>query len=112
LYSSSIKNITGDCNDALANTYPGALEVDDGIDQNCVNDAPILSPISPSSHTTNEDIQKTATISIQDVDNILTCSGSVTLTSSNSALITPANIIKSGTPPTCTLTLYPIANKR
>jgi cysteine-rich repeat protein len=99
-----------DCNDAAANTYPWAFEIPDGIDQNCVNDSPTLSAIT-SPQTTNEDVLKTVVITVLDVDNVLNCSGSVSLTSSNSTLITPATIAKSWTPPICTLTLYPIANQ-
>jgi len=34
-----------DCNDANAAINPGATELNDGIDQNCVNDAPVIGTV-------------------------------------------------------------------
>ena len=66
--------------------------MDDGIDQNCVNDAPTMDIIANQS--TYEDISKAVTITVRDVDNVLTCStGNITVTSTNASLITPENVV-------------------
>lgn len=55
-----------DCNDASASTYPGATELDDGIDQNCENDAPTLTAINLS-YLINQNAN--FTVNITDYDN-------------------------------------------
>ena len=47
---------------------------------------------------------------INDVDSTLTCAGSVTGTSSNTAIVTSAGIVISGTAPNCIATITPVAN--
>jgi hypothetical protein len=73
-----------------------------------VNDAPTISGISPQ--TFNEDSSTTVTFSISDIDNSLTCSGSVSSGSNNTALVTSARITISGTAPSCSAVVSPFAN--
>ena len=74
-----------------------------------VNQPPTISSIS--NQTTNEDTAiNTIPFTINDVDNTLTCLGSVSASSSNTALLDSANIVIAGTAPNCTVTLNPIAN--
>ena len=61
--------------------------------------------------TTNEDTATTWNYTVSDVETAVSCSGSVSVTSSNTALLPVANITKSGTAPTCTLSLTPVANQ-
>lgn len=76
---------------------------------NAVNNAPIISTIA--AQTTNEDTSTSAiAFTINDVDNTLTCAGSVTKSSSNTALIANSGIVIGGTAPNCTVTITPIAN--
>jgi hypothetical protein len=76
---------------------------------NPVNDAPVISSIAAQS--TSEDVAKSVSFTISDVDSTLTCAGSVTASSSNTALIASGNITISGTAPTCTATMTPIADQ-
>jgi hypothetical protein len=55
-----------DCNDNDATTYPGAPEIDDNIDQNCQNDAPVLGNIN--NIIVNETDTATITASALDTD--------------------------------------------
>jgi hypothetical protein len=77
---------------------------------NAVNDAPTMSSIT--NQTINEDTSSGAlSFTINDVDNTLTCAGSVSKASSNSALLdATSGIIIGGTTPNCTVTLNPVAN--
>ncbi len=75
---------------------------------NPVNDAPTLAEISNQS--TLEDTPKTITLSVSDVDSTLTCAGSLSGTSSNSAVLQNSGISFSGTPPGCEVALSPVAN--
>ena len=59
---------------------PGAAEINDNIDQNCVNDAPT---VSAPNVTINEDGSDIVTISINDVDDAISCTDDVSFTSSN-----------------------------
>ena len=75
-----------------------------------VNDAPIISAIG--NQTTNEDaVTGAIAFTITDVDNTLTCTASVSATSSNATLLPVANIIFSGAAPNCTVTMTPALNQ-
>lgn len=74
-----------------------------------VNDAPLISSISAQS--TPEDTAKGVSFTISDIDSSLTCSGSVSATSSNTTLIPNANISVTGTAPACTVTVTPAADQ-
>ncbi len=88
----------------LTATSPFSLTV------NAVNDAPVISTIS--NQTTNEDTATAAIpFTITDVDNILSCTTSVSATSSNTALLPVANIVIAGTAPNCTVTMNPALNQ-
>ena len=75
-----------------------------------VNDAPVISAIA--NQTTNEDTATAAVpFTITDVDNVLSCSTSVSATSSNAMLLPVGNIVFGGTAPNCTVTMNPALNQ-
>ncbi len=74
-----------------------------------IDDAPVISTIAAQS--TNEDVAKSVSFTITDIDSTLTCSGSVSATSSNSGLITSANVNITGTAPNCVASLTPTLNQ-
>jgi alpha-tubulin suppressor-like RCC1 family protein len=77
---------------------------------NAVNDSPIIGTIS--NQNTNEDTPSSAIpFTITDVDNVLTCAGSVTATSGTTGLIANAGIVIGGTAPNCTLVITPVLNQ-
>lgn len=61
--------------------------------------------------TTNEDTATSWNYTISDVESVVDCSGSVSVTSSNTSLLPVSNITKSGTAPNCTLALMPASNQ-
>ena len=72
------------------------------------NDPPTISSIS--SQVTNEDVSSGAiAFTIGDVDSVVSCSN-VTATSSNTALVSNANVVIGGVAPNCTVTANPNLN--
>jgi formylglycine-generating enzyme required for sulfatase activity len=75
-----------------------------------VNDAPVISDVT--NQTTNEDTDTSSVaFTINDIDSSLSCSSSVAMSSSNTTLISNANIAFSGTAPNCQAVLTPNANE-
>jgi ELWxxDGT repeat protein len=75
-----------------------------------VNDAPVISQIVDQS--TNEDSPINGlTFSIADIDSTLTCSGSVSGSSSNTLLMPDSSIVVTGAAPNCILSLTPDLNQ-
>ncbi|MEA9355048.1 Ig-like domain-containing protein [Bacteriovorax sp. PP10] len=73
-----------------------------------VNDVPTISSIT--NKTTSEGAAITAVaFTINDSDSTLSCTSSVTVSSSNTALIPNANVTFAGTAPNCTLNITPAA---
>ena len=75
---------------------------------NAINDAPVISPIVAQS--TNEDVALPIAFTISDVDNVLDCSTSMTVSSSNTTLVPTLNMALSGSLPACTVTVTPAAD--
>ena len=76
---------------------------------NAVGDAPYISDVPNKS--INEDSNSGAiAFTILDVDSALTCSSSVSASSSNTAVVPLSNITISGTAPNCTVLMTPVAN--
>ncbi len=73
-----------------------------------VNDAPVLSTLIDQS--TPEDVPSAMNFTITDVDSTLSCTTSMSVLSSNVALLPVANIVFSGTAPNCTVTMTPVMN--
>jgi hypothetical protein len=73
------------------------------------NAPPTISTISAQS--TNEDVAKAFAFTIEDVETVLTCGASVTMTSTNTTLVPNGNVVWSGTAPPCTGTVTPAANE-
>lgn len=74
-----------------------------------VNDAPVLSSIS--NVLVNEEVTTFVNFDLTDVDNTLTCSGAVSVASTNTALIPVANVAITGTAPNCTATITPATDE-
>ena len=75
---------------------------------NAVNDAPILNPIGAK--TTTEDVAKVINFTISDVDNVLDCTTSMSVGTSNSSIVAVAGVVFGGALPNCTATVTPVAN--
>ena len=75
---------------------------------NPVNDAPVLSAIS--NQILKSDSSLVINYNLTDVDGVLDCVSSVTISSSNSAVLPLADIVKSGSAPNCTITITPSLN--
>lgn len=71
--------------------------------------APVISTISDQ--TINEDGSATVNFTISDVDSVLSCTTSVSATTSNSAVVPVGAIVFSGTVPNCTAVITPLANQ-
>lgn len=77
---------------------------------NAVNDTPTISSITNKS--TDEDTPSNAiSFTIADIDSSLTCSGSVSASSSNTTLVPNANVVISGTAPNCSAVITPAFNQ-
>lgn len=75
-----------------------------------VNDNPVISSVS--NFSINEDTSSGAiNFSISDNDDTLTCSGSVTATSSNTSVISNSALVIGGVAPNCTISLAPVMNQ-
>lgn len=74
-----------------------------------VNDAPIIAPIA--TQNTTENIAKAVSFTVTDVDSVLSCSTSVSVTSSNTALVPNTNIALSGIAPNCVATITPVTGQ-
>jgi len=90
-------------------TYnPSQSDVDsDGIGDAC-DATPVVSDIS--NKAISEDGSTGISYTLTDADDVVSCTGSVTVTSSNTALLPLGNIVKSGTAPSCMITLTAVAN--
>lgn len=75
---------------------------------NSVNDAPVLSTVSDQSVKSDRSV--VINYSLNDIDNTLDCVSSVTLSSSNPAVLPLTDIVKSGSAPNCTITITPSLN--
>lgn len=75
---------------------------------NAVNDAPTISAISAQS--VKSDSSLVVNYTLNDVDNALNCSTSVTVTSGTVGVLPSADITKGGTAPNCTLIIAPSLN--
>ena len=90
-------------NNAVSNTAVVSYTI------TAVNDAPSISVAA--AQTTNEDVAKAVSFTINDVDSTLTCAGSVTVTSSSDAILVPiGSVVITGTKPNCIATVTPAAN--
>ena len=75
-----------------------------------MNEAPSIS-ISQN-QSTNEDVPLlNIPVSIADQDGPLTCSASIMFLSDNPSLLPNSSIVRGGTFPNCTISLYPASNK-
>lgn len=75
-----------------------------------VNDAPVISAIADQ--VTGEDVAISVPFTISDVDNTLTCAGSVSVTTNDNQTLTPSSgIVISGTAPACTMAITPAINQ-
>jgi len=77
---------------------------------NAANDAPIIGAITDQS-VAEDVISAPISFTISDVDNVLTCLGSVTATSGTPAIVANAGLIVGGTAPNCTLTAQSVLNQ-
>lgn len=73
-----------------------------------INDAPVLSAIS--NQTLKSDGSLVLNYTLNDSDNSMNCSSSITVTSSLTSVLPLADIVKSGTAPNCILTITPSLN--
>lgn len=73
-----------------------------------VNDAPVVSAISNQTLKTDASVMINYTLT--DVDNIMDCSTSVTVTSGTTSTIPNGDLVKGGVAPNCTLTVTPSLN--
>lgn len=97
-------NITLTASDGVASASSNAFT----LTVTPVNDAPVISAIVDQ--ITDEDLVAPVSYTILDVDNTLTCAGSVSVTgNTNPTLI--GSIVMSGTAPACTATITPAANQ-
>lgn len=71
--------------------------------------APVISAISDQ--TINEDGSATVNFTISDTDSVLSCTTSVSATTSNSAIVPVGVIVFSGTVPNCSALITPLANQ-
>lgn len=74
-----------------------------------VNDTPVIAPIS--TQNTTENIAKSVSFTITDVDSVLSCTSSVVITSSNTTLVPNTNISLSGIAPNCVATITPVSGQ-
>ncbi|NBO39039.1 tandem-95 repeat protein, partial [bacterium] len=75
-----------------------------------VDDPPTISSIV--NQTTNEDTTLAGVaFTINDIDSVVTCDGTLQATSSNTTLLPDANIVRHGSAQSCTLDLIPAANQ-
>src|SRR3989338_987834 len=75
-----------------------------------VNDAPVISVIADQS-TPEESATGAIAFTISDVDDVVTCAGSVSASSSNLTLLPMIGIVIGGTEPNCTVTMTPAADQ-
>jgi len=75
---------------------------------NSVNDAPVITAIGNQSIL--EDNVGTVNFTITDVDDVVSCTTSLSATSSNGSLLPVGNIVFSGTAPNCSADLTPAAD--
>lgn len=73
------------------------------------NSAPVISAISDQ--TADAGVAKAVPFTLTDSNDLLTCSGSMSGTSSNTTIIPNANIVFSGTMPDCIATITPAAGQ-
>jgi len=101
-------SLTSSTGDNCPVTYnPSQSDVDsDGIGDAC-DATPVVSDIS--NKTIAEDATTGISYTLTDADDVVSCTGSVTVSSSNTTLLPLGNITKSGNAPTCTITLAPVS---
>ena len=73
-----------------------------------INDAPVLNPIA--AQTTPEDTPLLVNFTVSDPDDILTCAGSMSATTTDATIVPAASVVFSGIVPNCTATITPVAN--
>lgn len=76
---------------------------------NTVNDAPAISSISDQ-RTQVSTALPSISFTISDVDSTVTCAGSVTKSSSNTAVVANTGIVISGTAPNCSAAISPVSS--
>lgn len=75
---------------------------------NAINDAPVISAITVQNVKSDSSLIVNYTIS--DVDNVMNCSSSLTVTSGTTAVLPDADITKGGSAPNCSLNIAPSLN--
>lgn len=73
------------------------------------NSPPVISAIA--AQTMEADTSLPVNFTLSDANHVLTCTGSMSATSSNTTLLPNANIVFSGTMPNCVATITPAANQ-
>jgi hypothetical protein len=98
-------NITFTVTDGMASSSSNAFQ----LTVNAVNDAPTISPILAQSISQNS--LANVSFTIGDIDSTLTCTGSVTASSSNTTILANTGISIGGTYPSCTAVVTPVTGK-
>ncbi len=86
-----------------SNSAPVSLTI------SAVNDAPVMAAISSRTINTNTSTPSIS-VTVSDVDSPLTCGSSMSMASSNSALVLATAVVWSGTTPNCSAVITPVLN--
>jgi hypothetical protein len=89
---------------SVSNSAPVSLTI------SAVNDAPVMSSVSPITITRNTSTPSIS-VTVSDVESSLTCSSSISMTSSNTALVLESAVVWGGTAPNCTAVITPRLNQ-
>lgn len=92
----------------ISDAQPLFMDQTFAVTVNAVNDAPTITAIAAQSLKTDSSL--VVNYNIADVDNILNCSSSVTVTSGTVGVLPVADIVKGGIAPNCSLTITPSLN--